>query len=77
MQPRSEAHEAGDRCFRVSVARRLMLPNPAVPTLQMWYSLAQTKVRRVSSATNQWIRNSTTAADVVTEEVLTAGMQQW
>ena len=32
MQPSSEAYEAGDRCFRVSVARRLML-----------YSLAQTK----------------------------------
>ena len=30
MQPSSEAHEAEDRCFRVSVARRLMLPHPAV-----------------------------------------------
>ena len=31
MQPSSEAYEAEDRCFRVSVARRLMLPHPAVP----------------------------------------------
>ena len=30
MQPCSEAYEAEDRCFRVSVARRLMLPHPAV-----------------------------------------------
>ena len=29
MQPSSEAYEAVDRCFRVSVARRLMLPHPA------------------------------------------------
>ena len=29
MLPSSEAYEAEDRCFRVSVARRLMLPHPA------------------------------------------------
>ena len=29
MQPSSEAHEIEDRCFRISVARRLMLPHPA------------------------------------------------
>ena len=29
MQPRSEAYEIEDRCFRVSVAIRLMLPHPA------------------------------------------------
>ena len=29
MQPSTEAYEAEDRCFRVSVARRLMLPHPA------------------------------------------------
>ena len=29
MQPGSEAYEAEDRCFRVSVVRRLMLPHPA------------------------------------------------
>ena len=28
MQPRNEAYEIEDRCFRVSVARRLMLPHP-------------------------------------------------
>ena len=31
MQPSSEAYEAENRCFRVSVARRLMLPHPAAP----------------------------------------------
>ena len=31
VQPSSEAYGAGDRCFRVSVARRLMLPHPAAP----------------------------------------------
>ena len=30
MQPSSESYEVEDRCFRVSVARRLMLPHPAV-----------------------------------------------
>ena len=29
MHPSSEVYEAGDCCFRVSVARRLMLPHPA------------------------------------------------
>ena len=29
MQPSNEAYEAEDRCFRVSVARRLMMPHPA------------------------------------------------
>ena len=31
VQPSSEAYEAEDRCFRVSAARRLMLPHPAAP----------------------------------------------
>ena len=31
MQPSSEAYEAENRCFRVSVARRSMLPHPAAP----------------------------------------------
>ena len=31
MQPSSEAYEAEDRCFRVSVARRLILQHPAAP----------------------------------------------
>ena len=33
MQPSSEAYEVDCRCFRVSVARRLMLPHPAVADL--------------------------------------------
>ena len=70
MQPRSEAYEAEDRCFRVLVARRLILPHPAAFN-------AQTKVRRVSSATNQWMRNSIIATAVGAEEVLTAGLHLW
>ena len=31
LQPNSEAYEAEDRCFRVSMDRRLMLPHPAAP----------------------------------------------
>ena len=29
MQPSSEVFEVEDRCFRVSVAQRVMLPHPA------------------------------------------------
>ena len=35
MQPSSEACETEDRCFRVSVARRLMLPHPAAPNAEV------------------------------------------
>ena len=45
--------------------------------LQTLYSLAPTKAQQDSSARNQWTHNSTTATDVGTEEVLTAGMLQW
>ena len=31
LQPNSEAHEDEDRCFRVCMARKLMLPHPAAP----------------------------------------------
>ena len=31
MSPSSEAYEAEGRCFRVSVAMRLMMPHPAAP----------------------------------------------
>ena len=45
---------------------------------QTLYSLAPTKsAKQASFATNQWMHTSTTATDVGTEEVLTAGMQQW
>ena len=30
-QPNGESYEAEDRCFRVSMARRLILPHPAAP----------------------------------------------
>ena len=77
MQPSSEAYEAEDRCFRVSVARRLMLSHPAAPNAADVVQSCTKKVQRASSATNQWTRNSTTATAVGMEEVLIAGMQQW
>ena len=77
MQPSSEAYEVEDRCFRVSVARRLMLRTQQPPTLQMWYSFAPTKVRQVSFATNPLIRNSIIVMAVDMEEVLTVDMQHW
>ena len=77
MQPSSEAYEVEDRCFRVSVARRLMLPHPALLTLQMWYSFAPTKVRQVSLATNLLIRNSIIVMAADMEEVLIVDMQHW
>ena len=46
-QPSSEAYEAEDRCFRVSVARRLMLPHPAATNAADVIQFAQTKVRQV------------------------------
>ena len=64
MQPRSEAYEIEDRCFRVSVARRLMLPHP-------------TKVRQVSFAINLLIRSSIIAMAADMEEVLIADMLHW
>ena len=41
----------------------------------MWYTFDPTKVRRVSSSTNQWTRNSIIVMAVVTVEALIAGMQ--
>ena len=74
MQPSSEAYEAEDRCFRVAVARRLMLPRPAAPQCcRCRPVLAPTKAQRACSATNQWTYSSTTAM----EEVWIAGMQLW
>ena len=77
MQPRSEAYEIEDRCFRVSVARRLMLPHPAAANLRMWFSFAPTKVPQVLFATNLLTRNSITAMAVDMEEVFIADMQHW
>ena len=37
MQPSSEACEAEDRCVRVALAERLLLPHPAVADPSEWY----------------------------------------
>ena len=77
MQPRSEAYEVVDRCFRVCRQKIDAFRIRRPPTLQTWYSFAPTKVRQVSFATNLWIRNSITVMAVVMEEVLIAAMQLW
>ena len=46
MQPSSEAYAAEDRCFRVAVARRLMLPHPAARNAADVDSPAPTKAQR-------------------------------
>ena len=77
MQPSSEAYEAEDRCFRVAVARRLMLPHPAAPNAADIVQSCPNKSAAVQSATNQWIHSSTTAMVVGTAEVLIADTLQW
>ena len=67
MQPNSEACEAEDRCFRVSIARRLMLLHPAAPDLRHLTDVPPTQ--RVRSVANRWTRNGTAALGVGTEEV--------
>ena len=48
LQPSSEAYEAEDRCFRVSVARRLMLPHPAAPNATDVVQSCPNKVQQAS-----------------------------
>ena len=77
MQPSSEAYEAEDRCFRVSLARRL---NPTPCGSQCYRRgtvLPQQKCSRPHLQQTSGHTNSTTASDVGTEEVSFAGMQQW
>ena len=52
MQPRSEAYDIEDRCLRVSVARRLMLPHPVAANPADVVQFCQTKVPQVLFATN-------------------------
>ena len=76
-KPSSEAYEVEDRCFRVSVARRLILPHPVAANPADVVQFAPTKVRQVSFATNLLIRNSIIVMVAGMEEVLTADMQHW
>ena len=77
MQSNSEAYEAEDRCFRVSVARRLMLPHLADtdPQVLLWH--VPTTVQRVNYVANLWTCNSTFATAAGMEVALTAGLRQW
>ena len=69
----SEAYEAEDRCFRVSVAGRFMLPHPAASDPQVFVWHAPTRAQRSRSVPNRWMLNSTTAMGAGTAEVSTAG----
>ena len=77
MQPRSEAYEIEDRCFRVSVARRLMLPHPVAANPADVVQFCPTKVLQVLFATNLWIRSCIIATAADTEVVWIADMQHW
>ena len=78
MQPSSEAYEIEDRCFRDSVARRLMLPRPAAanPADVVQFcpnkSAAGVICNKPSRSENSIIAM---AADM--EEALIADMQHW
>ena len=69
MQPNNEAYEAEDRCFRVAVATRLMLPHPAVVPKQ--------KRRRSDLRQTGGHKSAPLPWAVGTMEVSTAGMRQW
>ena len=77
MQPGINTYEIKDWCFRVSVARRLMLPHPAAANPADVVQFCQTKVREVSFATNLSIRNSIIVMVADMEEVWTVDMQHW
>ena len=74
MQPGSEAYEAEGCCFRVAVARRLVLPHPAAPNAA---DVAQSCPNKNSAglAPSRWIHSSATAM-VVGTVASTAGMPQ-
>ena len=58
MQPSSEAYEAEDRCFRVAIARRLMLPHPAAANAA---DVARTCLNKKRSGPNLYQTGSTAA----------------
>ena len=68
MQPSSEACEIEDRCFRVSVARRLMLPHPAAANpADVVQFFPQQKCRRIISYTSYLRTNDCTNNGYVTD----------
>ena len=75
MQPSSEANEAEDRCFRVSVAKRLMLPHAAAANPAGVVQFCPNKSAAGVICNKPVDRNSITATAVGTVEVLIAGMQ--
>ena len=79
MQPRSEAYEIEDRCFRVSVARRLMLPHTAAANPADVFQFCPNKsAAGVSVICNKPLdpkRIIIMAVDM--EDVLTVDMQHW
>ena len=64
VQPSSEAYEVEDRCFRVSVARRLMLPHPVAANPADVVQFCPNRSAQMSFATNLLTRNSITAMAV-------------
>ena len=78
MQPSSEAYEVEDRCFRVSVARRLMMPHPAAANHADVVQFCPSKSTAgviCNKPLDPKLRIIAMAAD--TEVVLIADMQHW
>ena len=68
-QPNSEAYEADDRCFQVSLARRLMLPHPAASHSANTSTIINYTVRSVKAVGGVDQRHSALArclADLIT-----------
>ena len=78
MQPRSEAYEIEDRCFRVSVARRLMLPHPVAANPADVVQFCPNK-SAAGVICNKPLDppNNITATAVAMVEVSIADMQHW
>ena len=77
MQPSSEAYEIEDRCFRVSVARRLMLPHPvaANPADVVQFCPNKSAAGVLGNKPLDPKQHHCLASDM--EEVLIADMQHW
>ena len=77
MQPSSEAYEVEDRGFRVSVARRLMLPHPAVADPADVVQFCPNKSAAGVICNKPLDPKQITVMAVAMEEVLIADMLHW
>ena len=74
MLPSSEAYEAEDRCFRVAVARRLMLPNLVASNAAAY--VAQTCPNK-RAGPNLFQTSGPTTAPLLLLSVRWTGLERW